>query len=170
MELMDTILTRRSIRKFTKDKVSNVEIKELIRAGMQAPSAGNKQPWHFVVINDQKKLNAITKFHKYAKMLKQAPTAILVCGEVKEEDTCGYWIQDCSAATQNILLAAHSKGLGAVWLGIFPTEERMEGIRKLLNLPKKIYPLSLIAIGHPAEVKKTVDRFDEKKIRYDVWE
>ncbi|NHJ05924.1 MAG: nitroreductase family protein [Candidatus Heimdallarchaeota archaeon] len=170
MELMDAILTRRSIRKFTKDLVSEDDIKILLEAAMQAPSAGNQQPWHFVVINERKILDAIPKFHEYSKMLKQAPVAILICAEVKAEKYCGYWVQDCSAATQNILLAAHNKGLGAVWLGIYPMQERIEGIKKLLNLPSEIYPLSLIAIGHPAEQKEPVNRFDSKKIRYNFWE
>ncbi|HUU78117.1 MAG TPA: nitroreductase family protein [candidate division Zixibacteria bacterium] len=170
MELMDAILTRRSIRKFTKGLVSEDDIKILLEAAMQAPSAGNQQPWHFIVINERKILDAIPKFHEYSKMLKQAPVAILICAEVKAEKYCGYWVQDCSAATQNILLAAHNKGLGAVWLGIYPMQDRIEGIKKLLNLPAEIYPLSLIAIGYPAEQKEPVNRFDSKKIRYNSWE
>ncbi|MFW9924250.1 MAG: nitroreductase family protein [Candidatus Thorarchaeota archaeon] len=169
MLLIDGILSRRSIRKYTKDLVSEEDIKELLRAAMQAPSAGNQQPWYFIVINDRKILDTIPKFHPYAKMLLEAPVAILVCGEVTTEKYCGYWVQDCSAATQNLLLAAHSKGLGAVWLGIYPLQERIDGFKKLMNLPTNIYPLALIALGYPAEVKESVDRFNIDKIKYNTW-
>ena len=120
METIEAILTRRSVRDFKTDPVSKEDLMDLLKAGMQAPSARNKQPWHFIVIDDPDVLHAIPEFHPYSKMLLQAPLAILVCSDRSLESKRASWLQDCSAATQNILLAAHAKGLGAVWLGIFP--------------------------------------------------
>ncbi|NHJ48531.1 MAG: nitroreductase family protein [Asgard group archaeon] len=169
MELMDAIMTRRSIRKFDKKVVSKKDIDELIRAAMQAPSAGNRQPWHFVVITDRKKLDKVPEFHPYSKMLLEAPLAILICAKVTTDKYCDYWVQDCSAATQNLLLAAHAKGLGAVWLGIYPRDERVNDIRKLFDLPADVVPLSLNAIGYPSEKKEAEDRYDESKVHYEKW-
>ncbi len=169
MELMEGILTRRSIRKFVDKPVPKEIIDDLLRAAMQAPSAGNNQPWHFVVIDDRKILDKVPEFHPYSKMLKEAPLAILVCAQVKTEKYCDYWVQDCSAATQNLLLAAHARGLGAVWLGMYPRQERVTGIQELLGLPADIFPLSLNAIGYPAEKKEPTDRYNKDKIRHNKW-
>jgi nitroreductase len=169
MEVFDAIKTRRSIRKFTKKEVSKEDIDKLLEAAMQAPSAGNNQPWEFIVIDDRKTLDAIPDFHPYSDMLKESPIAILVCGKIDATKYCGYWVQDCSAATQNILLAAHGMDLGAVWLGIYPVQERIDGIKHLVGLPGDIYPLSLIAIGYPNEKKEPENRFNKKKIRYNKW-
>ncbi len=169
MEAMKAILSRRSIRRYTSKEIPEELIKDLLKAAMSAPSAGNQQPWQFVVINDRTILDEIPKFHPYAQMLTQAPVAILVCGDLKRETHRGYWIQDCSAATQNILLAAHAKGLGAVWLGIYPREERVKGMRKLLNIPEQVIPFSLISIGYPAEQKPPSNRYDESRIHYNTW-
>jgi len=169
VEAMKAILSRRSIRRYTSKEIPEELIKDLLKAAMSAPSAGNQQPWQFVVINDRTILDEIPKFHPYAQMLTQAPVAILVCGDLKRETHRGYWIQDCSAATQNILLAAHAKGLGAVWLGIYPREERVKGMRKLLNIPEQVIPFSLISIGYPAEQKPPSNRYDESRIHYNTW-
>lgn len=169
MEVMEAIKTRRSIRKFKNKPVSKEDIEDLLRAAMQAPSAGNKQPWHFVVITDRKKLDKIPEFHPFAEMLLESPLAILICAKVETSKYCDYWVQDCSAATQNLLLSAHAKGLGAVWLGIYPIAERVDGIKQLFNLPPDFVPLSLNAIGHPAEKKEPIDRFDKSRIHYDQW-
>lgn len=166
---MTAILSRRSIRKYTKKPVPEDLIKELLKAGMNAPSAGNQQPWHFIVINDHQILDEIPKFHPYSQMLKEAAVGILVCGDERLEKHKGYWVQDCSAATENILLAAHSNGLGAVWLGIYPREERVAGIKKLLGIPKPVLPLAIISIGYPGEEKLPANRFDESKIHYNHW-
>jgi len=120
MDALETIFSRRSIRQFTNEPISDELIELLLRAGMNAPSAANRQPWRFVIINDRETLNQITTFHHYSLMLHQAPIAILVCGDSERAYERGYLALDCSAATQNILLAAHSLGLGAVWLGIYP--------------------------------------------------
>lgn len=170
MEAMELILTRRSVRKFKPDvAVSDKEIEQILRSAMAAPSAGNQQPWHFVVIRDRKILDEIPKFHPYAKMLAQVPVAILVCGDETLEKHKGYWIQDCSAATQNLLLGAHAIGLGAVWLGIYPREDRVIGLRKLLKIPEHVTPLALIAIGSPAEIPPPANRYDKSKIKLDRW-
>jgi len=166
---MKAILTRRSIRKYKPQAVPDEIITELLTAAMCAPSAGNEQPWEFVVINDRKLLDRIPEFHPYATMLKEAPVAILVCGDLKREKHKGYWVQDCSAATENMLIAVNEKKLGAVWLGIYPREERVAGLRKLLGIPENIVPFSLIAIGYPAEVKEPADRFDPARVHQNRW-
>ena len=167
---MDTILKRRSIRKYKQKAVPDAVVYELLRAAMNAPSAGNAQPWHFVVIRERAILDAIPDFHPNAQMLKEVGMAILVCGDLREEKYPGYWVQDCSAATQNILLAAQDRGLGTVWLGIYPQEERISGLRKLLHITEDdVIPLSLIPVGYPAEKIRPADRFLAERIHYDQW-
>jgi nitroreductase len=168
MEAIEAILSRRSIRRYTSQKVSDRVIKELLQAAMSAPSASNEQPWHFIVIHDQKILGEIPKFHPYSGMLKEAPAAILVCVDL-EVGTEGFLVQDGSAATENILIAAHAKGLGAVWLGIYPLKERTTGMRKLLNIPERILPLSLISIGYPAERVSKEDRYQPSRVHTNRW-
>ncbi len=167
--MMDVILSRRSIRKYTPDPVSDETVKELLKAAMSAPSAGNQQPWHFIVIRDRGTLVKITEIHPHAQMLKEAQVAIVVCGIENAERYPGYWIQDCSAATENILLAAHALGLGAVWLGVYPREERARGVKELLKIPDGIMPLSIISIGYPGEKKEPADRYREDRIHYEKW-
>jgi len=169
MDAMQAILTRRSIRRYTSDPVPPGQVDRLLTAAMAAPSAGNQQPWHFVVIRDRSLLDAVPRFHPYAGMLKVAPVAILVCGDVNLEKHEGYWIQDCSAATENLLLAAHAEGLGAVWLGVYPRADRVAGMRELLGLPEHILPLALIALGQPGEEKGPAERFDASRIHHDRW-
>jgi len=169
MDAVEAILSRRSIRKYTSSPVPDELIEELLRAAMSAPSAGNEQPWHFVVIRDQRILNEIPKFHEYSQMLREAPVAVLVCGDLKEQRHEGFWIQDCSAATQNILVAAHTRGLGAVWLGVYPIQKRIDGLRRLLGIPEHAIPLSLISIGYPAEQKPSANRYDATRIHNDHW-
>ena len=169
METLEAILTRRSVRDFTHDPVSQEDIDQLLRAGMQAPSAGNEQPWHFIVIDDPDILHAVPDFHPYSKMLLDAPLAIQVCSDRNLEKKRASWIQDCAAATQNILLAAHAMGLGAVWLGIFPNAERVAGMQRLLGIPKDIRPFGLIAIGHPKSHPEPVDRFKEVRVHHNQW-
>jgi nitroreductase len=166
---MSVIFKRRSIRKY-KDKVLPEEvIEKLLRAGMAAPSAGNAQPWHFIVIDDKNLLDEIPNFHPSSKMLKEVSHAIVVCGDLSLEKARGYWIQDCSAATQNILLMATELGLGSVWLGVHPIEERVNGVRKLLQIPEGIIPLSIIAVGYADESKEPVDRYNVERIHNNKW-
>jgi nitroreductase len=161
MEAFEAILSRRSIRKYTDRPVSQDTVKNLLKAGMAAPSANNLQPWQFVVITERSLLDTVPAFHPHAAMLKEAPLAILVCGE---PESSRYWQQDCGAATENILLAAHALGLGAVWLGLFPREDRVKGVRELLKVPEAIIPMALISIGYAAEEKAPSDRYNEAKV------
>ena len=169
MEAMDAILSRRSIRKYTEQPVPDEAVEELLKAAMSAPSAGNQQPWQFVVINDRGILDEIPKYHPYSAMLKEASVAILICGDVNSEKHKGYWVQDCSAATQNLLVAAQAKGLGAVWLGVYPREDRVAGIRKVLGLPEQIVPLSLIPVGYKGEEKPPANRYDASRVHHNGW-
>jgi nitroreductase len=169
MEAMDAILSRRSIRKYTGQPVPDEAVEELLRAAMSAPSAGNQQPWQFVVIKDRGILDQIPKYHPYSQMLKEASVAILVCGDLKSEKHKGYWIQDCSAATENFLIALEAKGLGGVWLGVYPREDRVAGIRKLLGIPEHIVPLSLIPVGFKDEEKPPANRYDPSRVHHDRW-
>jgi len=169
MEAMDVILGRRSIRKYTAEPVSEEQVKKLLEAAMAAPSAHNRQPWHFVVINDKAKLIEIPKFHQYSKMLEQAPLAIVVCGDLELEAGTGFWPQDCAAATQNILLASKALGLGAVWLGVYPNENLVKGVRDLLKVPEKIVPFCIISIGHPLEAKPPANRYAEGRVHRNIW-
>jgi len=169
MEAIEAILSRRSIRQYTTQPVGEEVINELLAAAMSAPSASNQQPWHFVTITDHKILNEIPRYHPYSSMLKNAPLAIVVCGDLRLERSEGFWVQDCSAATQNILLAAQAKGLGAVWLGTYPREERVKGIQKLLGLPEHVIPLSIISIGYPAEKKPRTNRYDPSRVHHNQW-
>jgi len=144
-------------------------IEELLRAAMSAPSAGNEQPWQFLVIDDRKKLDSITGVNPNAKMCKEAQAAILVCGDTTKEKYPGFWVQDCAAATQNILLAAHERGLGSVWTGIYPIPERVQGFRQLLEIPDTIIPFCLVPLGYPAKESPPVDRFQRDRVHYNSW-
>ena len=166
---MNAIFNRRSIRKYTKQEISEEVIEKLLRAGMAAPSAANEQPWHFVVINNKDVLYAIPKFHPYSQMLKEAACAIVVCGDLVLETCKGFWVQDCSAATENILIEATDLGLGAVWLGVYPDKDRITPLKELLGLPETVIPLSIIALGYPTETKTPTDRFNAKRIHRDKW-
>lgn len=169
MDAIEAILTRRSVRKYNKKPLSDQVVRELLEAAMSAPSAGNEQPWHFVIIDDPQVLNEVHSFHNHAKMLKDASIAILVCGDLNFDKHNGMWIQDCSAATENILIAVRAKELGAVWLGIFPREERIVGMRELLNIPDHVIPFSLISIGYPAEKQEKANRYNTSRIHHSRW-
>lgn len=169
MDALEAIFGRRSIRQYTAQAVSSELIDELLRAAMAAPSAGNQQPWHFVIIDDREILNTIPQFHQYSAMLKNAPLAIAVCGDTRFEKYKGYWVQDCSAAIQNLLIAAHAKGLGAVWLGIYPEDRRVQKTQDLLELPPEVIPLAIISIGYPAENKSPANRYNPDRIHHNHW-
>lgn len=166
---MDAILTRKSIRKYKDIEVSDEIVEDLLRAAMAAPSAGNEQPWEFIVLRDKEIMRKITEFHPYSRMLLNTDVAIIVCGDEAKEKFKGYWVQDCSAASENILLAAEDKGLGAVWLGVYPLEDRVSSLKKVLNLPESVIPLSIIPVGYPDEQKNPADRFNKERIHYDRW-
>ncbi len=166
---MDTIFRRRSIRKYTDQPVSDADIQALLTAAMYAPSAGNQRPWHFIVMRDRATLDAVPEFHPYSGMLRQAPAAICVCADPTIEKFPGYWPQDCASATQTLLLEATDRGLGSVWLGVYPEDARVAGARKLLGVPEHIVPFCIVALGHPAEQIATPDRFDPARIHNDKW-
>lgn len=169
MEVLEAIFTRRSIRQFTDQPVEAEKVENLLRAAMQAPSAHNKQPWHFLIINDRNLLNQIADFHPYAKMLYKAPLALAVCGDLGQESNDRYLALNCAAATQNILLAAHGLNLGAVWIAVYPREERIKKIKLLLELPLHIIPISLVAVGYPAQKIEPEDRYDPKRVHVNRW-
>lgn len=168
---MDAILQRRSVREYTDKPVSEEVLTALLEAAMCAPSAGNERPWHFVVITERALLEGITEFHEYSKMLKQAPAAIIVCADMNLDkyQGIGYWIQDCAAATENILIAAQELGLGSCWLGMYPKKDRVEGLRRLLNIPEHIVPFSGIALGYPASAKSPGSRYDQTRVHRNGW-
>lgn len=163
-EVLNTILSRKSVRKFSSQAVERADVELLLRAGMAAPSAKNVQPWELVVVEDRDILDAMAEGLPYAKMLAHAPMAIVVCGDV---GASAMWLQDCAAVTQNVLLAAESLGLGAVWTAAYPYEERIEVAVKALKLPEGIMPLCVIPIGYPAEQRTPIDKWNESKVHYD---
>jgi nitroreductase len=170
MEALEAIFTRRSIRQYTSQNVPNEFVQELLAAAMQAPSAGNQQPWHFILVTERKQLKALADVLPYGKMLKNAPLGVAVCADLELEKYPGYWVQDCSAATQNLLLAAHAQGLGAVWLGVYPIEERVAGVKQVLALPRQVVPLCVVSLGYPAAKPKLSDRrYNETRLHHNHW-
>lgn len=169
--VLDNIATRTSIRDYEARPVEQTKVDNMLRAAMAAPTAMNKQPWHFVVVNQRSVLDALSEANPNAKMLKKAPLAIVVCGDTEKMIEGGgrdFWIQDASAATENLLLAAHAMGLGAVWTGAYPSEERCNSISKVLSLPNNLIPLNMVVIGYPAEHPQPKDKFKEENISYNV--
>ena len=171
METLEAIKTRRSIRQYKQEIISNDILKDLLTAGMSGPTAGNK-PWKFIVINDPEKIREVADADSGANLASNVPLAILVCGDMEKYQDISqkYWVIDSSIAAQNILLAAQSKGLGAVWSGVYPTEERINGLKSLFELPENIKPLVLIVIGYPAEHLPVVDRYDASRVHYNTFE
>jgi len=163
---LDIIFSRRSIRRYTNDPVSEQDVTSLLEAGMAAPSASNRKPWHFVVVTDRAVLQALSDAHPYAKMLSSAALAIAVCGDPQTSD---WWAQDCSAATENILIAAAGLGLGGVWLGCHGRPEREQAVRELLGIPEHIGVLSLLSIGHPDEEKEARTQYDPGRVHRGRW-
>ena len=167
---MKEIFSRRSIRKYKDMSVDDVQIEELLRAAMYAPSAGNEQPWHFIVVKDREKLNEITTFHPYAQMLKGAPLAIIACADTSIVKYDGaFWLQDISASIQNILLQGEYLGLGTCWCGVYPRQELVEGVSKLFELPEHIIPVGLVSIGYPAEHREVRYRFKQDRVHNETW-
>ena len=165
-KLIETILSRHSIRKFTGEPINEDDLNTIIKAGMAAPSAMNIQPWSFIVITDKTILNNLCNSLPYAKMLDRSGAAIVVCGDSKEAN----WVVDCAAATENILLAAHALGYGAVWTAVYKYESRIEPVRKECKIPKDIIPLNVIPIGVPVEKNvKAIDKYKESNIHKNTW-
>lgn len=163
---LEIIAQRKSVRQFTDRKVEREKIDALLRAGMAAPSGMDKRPWEFVVITERVTLDSMAAALPNAKMLAQAPLAIVVCGNVT---TSSLWYQDCSAVTQNILLAAEALDLGAVWTAGYPYQERIDVIRHFTGIPTYIQPLCVIPVGYPAGDPQPKDKYDESRIHWEVF-
>jgi len=164
MDALEAIHTRRSIRRFRDAPMPEDLVEQILRAGMMAPSACNKQPWRFVVIDDEELLAEIPKINPNAAMAAKAPLSILVCGDLKLEHPSGYWVIDCAAAVQNMLLAAHALGLGAVWTGVYPRQQRIDALGRLLGLPQHVRPHSLLVFGYADEQPPTPDRYRPDRV------
>ena len=159
---LEFIFSRRSIRKFKNKEIPGTMINDLLEAAMAAPSAVARDPWHFIVVTDREVLNKIADILPNGKMLSDASAAFVVCGDITRahDQQEAYMMQDLSAATENILLAANVLGLGGCWLGINPRPERMEGIKELFKLPDNIIPMCGIAVGWPADQPGARTRFN----------
>ncbi|MBP3774592.1 MAG: nitroreductase family protein [Bacteroidaceae bacterium] len=168
-DALQTILSRTSIRSYEQRPVETEKVDNLLRAAMAAPTAVNAQPWHFVVVTQQETLQALSECNPYAGFMAQAPLVIVVCGDTTKmlpETGREFWIQDASAASENILLAAQAQGLGAVWTALYPMEDRCEAARQALELPHHLIPLNAIVIGYPAEQPQPKDKFKQENITY----
>lgn len=167
---LDVIMTRTSVRQYTNQPISAETIDTLLRAGMAAPTAGNKQPWKFVVVTERALLDSLAEGNW--RMAAQAQAAIVVCGDTENvfpEEGRDYWVQDCSAATENILLAAHAVGLGAVWCGCYPISERVNNVKRIFGLPTPIVPLSVVMLGYPAGEQHPKDKYKPENIHFNKW-
>lgn len=171
-QTIDSIYNRRSIRSYSNKELDSKTIEKLINAAVQAPSAVNRQTWEFVVITEQSLKDKIADTFIYSKMVKDAPAAILVCGNLERAlpaEAQDFWIQDCSAATTNLLLAAHSLNIGTVWTGVYPSKERVDFYKQLLNLPENIVPFALIPMGYPDKEYGEKAYRTPEKIHYNNW-
>ena len=171
-DLIQTIMTRSSVRTFLDKPVSDETVEQLLKAAMAAPSAKNSQPWAFVVIRDRAQLEKLGASLPNAKMTATAPVAVAICGvldKARPGEAREYWIQDAAAATENFLLAAHALGLGAVWTGVHPISERIRILKDALNLPAGVEPFCLIPFGWPAGPTSVKDKWDPSIVHQDTW-
>lgn len=168
MDALEALLTRRSIRRYEDGPVHDETVTMILKAAMSAPTAGN-EPWDFVVVKDRALLSEVGRFHPHAQMLGAAQVGIVVCGDPHRGTLEGRWVLDCAACAENILIAAHALGLGACWVGIYPVEERMKGVRGIFGIPDAINPLCITALGYPAEKKTPPDRFRPDRIHIGRW-
>lgn len=167
---MNEIFTRRSVRAFTAEPVTQEQLTQLLKAAMRAPSSMNQQAWEFVVIRDKQTMLEILQFHPHAVPVKQADCIIVVCANLpKRKFPTDAYILDCAAATQNILLEAVHLDLGAVWLGMYPYPERMEGMKKLLSLPEDVVVISAVAVGHSAQTPEPIDTYQPELVHQERW-
>ena len=169
MDAFDCLLNRRSVRDFRDGVVPEETIVKVLTAAMYAPSAGNQRPWHFVVIRERAALDRIMGFHPHAGMLRDARLAIAVVADTNSEKYPGYWVIDCAAATENLLLAIHASGLGGCWLGIYPREDRVKELADILGLPPGVAPHSLVAVGFPSSDIPRPERFEPGSIHKERW-
>ena len=169
MDAIEAIHTRRSVRRFEDREVGAEQIEQLLAAAMMAPSARNGQPWRFIVVDDRRLLATIAEMNPNAAMAAAAPLGILICGDLALEKSPGYWVIDCAAATQNMLLAAHAMGLGAVWTGVWPRQDRVDGLLELFGLPPNVIPHSLVVVGYPAETPPSRGRYHPERVCRNQW-
>ncbi len=163
------ILSRVSVRRFSEAAVSDEELTTILHAAMAAPSGVNKQPWEFIVIDDRELLRELAEALPYAKMTAQAPVSIMVCGNRERfltDADATLWEQDCSAASENILLAAHALGLGGVWTCLYPHPERIDPVRKILNIADHFIPFNLIPIGHPLADHAPMEKWHSERVHF----
>ena len=163
---IETIFARKSVRSYLQKPIEEEKIELLLKAGMAAPSGKNLQPWEFIVVDDRSILDAMAEELPFAKWLKESPIAIIVCGDSEKSS---YWYLDCSASAQNILLAAESLGLGAVWTATYPYEDRMEVVKKFIDIPDNITSLCVIPIGYPSTPQQPKDKWDSTKVHRNIW-
>lgn len=168
-DALTVIHNRKSVRKYLDKPVSKAQLETLLRAGMAGPSAADKRPWAFVAITDRAVLDTLYHSSPWSKMLREAQAAIVVCGDTRKGLPSEVWVQDCSAASENILLAAEAIGLGAVWCGIYLNPEPTAYVKKALGLPEAVIPLNIIAIGYPTGEEKPKDKWDPSNIHWDHW-
>lgn len=169
MDAMECIFSRTSVRSFQNRDVEDKVITEILKAGMAAPSAVNMQPWMFVVVRERALLDKLADRLPYTKMAAQSTAAVVVCGDLRktiDQREQEYWVEDCSAATQNILLAAHALGLGAVWTAVYPVAERVNTVLSILELPEYLVPLNVVPIGYSGEAGRPKDKWDPDKV---IW-
>jgi len=165
--VLENIANRKSVRNFIEGKAVEAEkIEKLLRAAMAAPTGKNTQPWEFIVVTCRSTLDTLAAWLPYAKMLKQATLAIIVCADITKSE---YWYVDCSAATENILLAAEAMQLGAVWTATYPYEDRMNVVKQSVHLPDTIQSLCVIPIGYPSAEASPKDKWKTEKIHYEKW-
>ena len=168
--VLHNILQRKSVRAYTDRAVSHEQLDTLIRAAMAAPTGRDMRPWHFIVLEGRQQLNPLAEQLPYAKMLAEAQAAVVVCGDMsvtdKEGNPSRNWTFDCSAATENLLLQAEAMGLGAVWTGVYPYDERIEAVKQALHLPDHLIPLNVIPIGYPKGDPQPKDKYDPAKVEY----
>ncbi len=169
MEILEALFTRRSIRKFNMGEMPDEDLHKILKAAMHAPNSGNQQLWQFVVVRERDQIEKIIESYPYAKMLRDTPVAVIVCMDPEREKWELRWQMDCANATYSILLAAHGLGYGGLWLEIYPIEERIKMIQESFDMPDGVIPLAVVGIGHPAEEKPLVDRYDESIVHYDRW-
>jgi len=167
--MIDPVLCRRSIRKFKKNPIDNAQVKRLLTAAMCAPSAEDERPWHFIVVRDNPVKNDLAEAWPLAHIVNDAAVAIVVCGDESLQKVQNCWMLDCAAATENLLVEAQYIGLGAVWLGLYPVEGRIQRVRDILGAPRSVIPFSIIPIGIPDESKEPLSRYDERKIHNQKW-
>lgn len=170
MDLYEAIDSRRSIRKFTGEELTEEDVRICLKSAMEAPSARNEQPWQFLVLRDAALREMASKASPYTGMAMEAPVVIMVCGDLRLETAPGFWPQDCAAATQNLLLAARGRNLGTVWCGIHPVQERVEYLKSAFALPKEVIPFALVCMGHTEVKFHVLDRFRPDRIHEGVWQ